>query len=112
MHEYSVAMEVYKAVLNTALKNKATKVTSVDLELGALTIINPEQLAFCFEVVARGSLLEGADLNIIRVAPKIRCECGYEGSVNTEQQAFYDLVLISGREINVRTIKLEVDKNA
>lgn len=126
MHEYSVAMGIYETVLDVALKNNATKVISVDLELGELTHINPVQLSFCFEAVAKGSLLERTDLNVIKVAPEIRCKCGYEGSINTEQQTFYDLILnlrcpkcgnpapelTSGREINVRDIKIEVDENA
>jgi len=127
MHEYSVAMGVYETVLDVALKNNATRVISIDLELGELTLINPAQLSFCFEVVAKESLLEGADLNIIKIPPKIRCKCGYEGLLDTKKRhILHGLThtlccpecgdplpkLTSGREINIRDIKIEVDENA
>lgn len=116
MHEYSVAMEVYETVLDVALKNNAIRVISIDLELGELTHINPEQLSFCFEVVVKESLLEGADLNIIKTPPKIRCKCGYEGLLDTKKRHALCCPkcgnplpeLTSGREINVRDIKIEV----
>ncbi|MCD5409559.1 MAG: hydrogenase maturation nickel metallochaperone HypA [Methanocellales archaeon] len=136
MHEYGVAMEVYEAVMDVASKNDATRVISIDLELGELAHINSEQLCFCFEIIAKESLAEGADLNIISIPPTIKCKCGYEGvfdshsssnSDDTKQcRALSDLalnmpcpecensmpVLISGREINVRDIKIEVEENA
>lgn len=127
MHEYGVAMEVYKAVMDAASKNDATRVLSIDLELGELAHINSEQLCFCFEVIAKESLAEGADLNIIKTPLKIRCKCGYEGTLNTKKRhTLHDLAhvlccpkckntlpeLTSGREINVRDIKIEVKENA
>ncbi|ATZ61157.2 MAG: hydrogenase maturation nickel metallochaperone HypA [Methanosarcinales archaeon Met12] len=136
MHEYGVAMEVYKAVMDAASKNDAIRVISIYLELGELTHINSEQLSFCFEIIAKESLAEGADLNIMQIPPTIKCKCGYEGVLDShnssncddtkQYRALSDLALsivcpecenslpglISGREINVRDIKIEVGENA
>lgn len=126
MHEYSVAMEIYEVVLKTAMKNDATKVISVDLELGELTHINPEQLVFCLESIAKGSLMEDATLNLIGIPPKVKCKCGYEGVLDAKRyHTISDLAfnlscprcgnpvpeLTSGKEINVRNIKIELDED-
>ncbi len=126
MHEYSVAMEIYGVVLETAINNAAKKVTSVDIELGELTHINPDQLIFCLEILAKGSLMEYAKLNIVNTPSKVKCNCGYEGVLATatdRNPTTSDLAfnlgcpdcgnpvpnIISGKEINVRNIKIELD---
>ena len=124
MHEYSVATEIYEVILKTAIKNDAKKVTSVDLELGELTHINPDQLIFCLEIMAEGSLMENATLNLVKIPSKVKCKCGYEGVLDNKRYPMLsDLAfnlgcpecgnpvpnLISGKEINVRNIKIELD---
>lgn len=124
MHEYSVAMEIYEVILRTAMQNNAKKVTSVDLELGELTHINPDQLVFCLEILAKGSLMEGAKLNIVNTPSKVKCDCGYEGVLAADRHLMisdlpFNLAcpecgnpvpnIISGKEINVRNIKIELD---
>ncbi|HIH37095.1 MAG TPA: hydrogenase maturation nickel metallochaperone HypA [Methanocellales archaeon] len=117
-------MELYEVVLKTAGNNSAKKVTSVDIDLGELTHINPDQLIFCLEILAKGSLMEDAKLNIVNTPSKIKCNCGYEGVLATDRPLMIsDLAfnlacpecgnpvptIISGKEINVRNIKIELD---
>ncbi|MDD2666311.1 MAG: hydrogenase maturation nickel metallochaperone HypA [Methanocellales archaeon] len=124
MHEYSVAMEICEVVLETARNNAAKKVTSIDIDLGELTHINPDQLTFCLEILAKGGLMEGAKLNIVSTPSKIKCDCGYEGVLSTDRPPMIsDLAfnlacpecgnpvpnIISGKGINVRNIKIELD---
>jgi hydrogenase nickel incorporation protein HypA/HybF len=51
-------------VEDTARKNGAARVTVVRLELGALSHVEREALAFCFDAVAKGGIAEGAVLEI------------------------------------------------
>jgi hydrogenase nickel incorporation protein HypA/HybF len=117
-------MEIYEVILKTAIKNDAKKVTSVDLELGELTHINPDQLIFCLEIMVKGSLMEDAKINLIATPSKVKCKCGYEGVLDDKRNPLIsDLAfnlgcpgcgnpvpnLISGKEINVRNIKIELD---
>jgi hydrogenase nickel incorporation protein HypA/HybF len=46
---------------------KGRRVRRVTLEVGALSGIMPEAIAFCFDVVAAGTALEGATLDIRKV---------------------------------------------
>lgn len=127
MHEYSTACEIFRAMLDAVSNHEVKRVISLEIELGWLNHINPEQLAFCFHALAKGSLAEKADLNITRILPDIRCECGYEGIYDAGQYSTtYELAtdlccprcgnhgpeLLSGREINVRNIRVEANENA
>ena len=77
MHELSFAQALLDTVLNLAKDHNAKKVTAIHVKLGELLLINPEQLKFCFEVVSKGTIVEGAKLIIEFVKPKIVCtSCG------------------------------------
>ena len=65
MHEMSLAEGVLQLIEDAARKNPFHKVTAVWLEIGQLSGVEPEALAFCFDAVVRGTLAEGARLEII-----------------------------------------------
>ena len=70
MHELSVAT----AVLNTALKHaEDRRVTVVSLRVGAMRQVVPESLRFYFEIVARDTACEDADLRVVAIATALRC---------------------------------------
>jgi len=64
MHEMSLAMSILKIVEDAARPHQAARVTTVRLEIGALSAVEPEALRFCFDAVTRGSLADGAQLQI------------------------------------------------
>lgn len=76
MHELSIA----GAVVDTALRHAGgRRVRVVNLRVGALRMVVPESLEFYFEIVARDTLCEGAELTCERVAALLRCPvCGHE----------------------------------
>jgi hydrogenase nickel incorporation protein HypA/HybF len=70
MHELSVAT----AVLNTALRHSGgRRVTAVNLRVGRLRQVVPESLSFYFEIVARDTACEGAELQLVEIDPRLRC---------------------------------------
>lgn len=81
MHEYSIACEILDQVLTTARTHEAREIKSVTLDMGRLTHTNPEQLAFCFEVLAKDSIAEGAEFKVEMISPSIECDCGYSGPI-------------------------------
>jgi len=85
LHELSIAYEIFDQVVATAKANGAIEVKSVTLQIGRLSHTNPEQLSFCFKVIAEGSIAENADFIVEMVAPSLECECGYEGAIDEEQ---------------------------
>ena len=73
MHELSIA----SAVLNTALKHAGDRrVSTVNVRAGRLRQVVPESLRFYFQIVARDTACEGAELELVEIEARLRCrEC-------------------------------------
>ncbi len=74
MHEVSLAESVVEIVAGAAAREGVQRVCAVWLEIGALSCVAPDALRFCFDAVARGTLAEGARLEIVTVAGEGYCE--------------------------------------
>ena len=81
MHELGITRNIVAIVAEAA---KGRRVTRVTLEVGKLSGVMADAIAFCFEVVAQGTPLEGASLEILEVEGRARCEaCGLEFEAET-----------------------------
>jgi hydrogenase nickel incorporation protein HypA/HybF len=67
MHEMSLCENIVQIAEQQARQQNFTKVNAVRLEVGAASCVEPEAMMFCFEAVARGTLAEGARLQILQV---------------------------------------------
>ena len=65
MHELSITRSVVAIVSEHAA---GQRVMRVRLEIGRLSSVMPEAIRFCFDVCARGTALEGAELEIVELA--------------------------------------------
>ncbi len=82
MHEVSVVTSMVDAVIDELSKYKLEKVNSVTVMIGALTNLGDEQMSFAYEIVTRGTILEGSELIIEHIPVEAQCEsCGYIGPV-------------------------------
>ncbi|MCD7782153.1 MAG: hydrogenase maturation nickel metallochaperone HypA [Methanosphaera sp.] len=121
MHELSMATSMVDAILDTAKKNDAIKVTEAVLEVGELTMLNPEQLKFMIDVVREDTIMEEANIIINMIPIEIECEsCGYEGEIVIDNTMDHLMAVATcpecekasvhvrkGQECNVKTIKIE-----
>jgi hydrogenase nickel incorporation protein HypA/HybF len=70
MHELSLS----SAVLDTAVRHAdGKKVKLVELTIGALRQVVSSSLEFYFEIVSRGTVCEGARLDLNLVEARVRC---------------------------------------
>jgi hydrogenase nickel incorporation protein HypA/HybF len=77
MHEMALAEGMLAIVEDTARAHAAARVTGVRLSIGALSHVEREALAFCFDVVTRGGVADGATLTIDTVDGAAWCmPCG------------------------------------
>jgi hydrogenase nickel incorporation protein HypA/HybF len=110
MHELSIS----SAVVDTAVKHaRGRRVTLVSMTVGALRQVVPHSLEFYFEIVARGTLCEGARLEQTLVPARARCggcgpweleplpefHCPRCGEAAAE--------VVSGNELEVESIEVE-----
>ena len=87
MHEFSISSEIVNSVLSTVAKNKGKKVLSVQLEIGELTHLNGEQVAFWVHELFKGSIAEGAKVKDKTIKAQIYCkDCGYKGGIRSDQE--------------------------
>ena len=67
MHEMSLVEGVLQLIEEAARQQGFARVSTVWLEIGELSGVEPAALAFCFDAVVRGSIAQGARLEIIRL---------------------------------------------
>lgn len=73
MHEMSLCEGVLQVIEAQARAQHFVRVRQVRLEVGALACVEPEAMRFSFDAVMRGTLAEGANLEIIAVPGEAWC---------------------------------------
>jgi len=78
MHELSLCESLLDILKSEAETAKFKKVKRITLEIGPLSTVEPEAMRFGFDVVMRGSLAEGAKLEIVTEPAEARCRSCFE----------------------------------
>ncbi len=110
MHELSIAGAIVEIAVDAA---GGRPVRKVEVKVGYLRQVVVSSLAFAFELVARDTLAEGAELVIEQVPARVRCRiCGGQ----TELDRFplqcsvcgsLAVAVVSGEELEVEWVELE-----
>lgn len=91
MHEVSVISNMVDAILRELDGYKVEKVEEVNIVIGDLTSLGPEQLEFAYDIITRDTVLEGSKLIIERESVAVKCnECDYEGPAENLESDFFD----------------------
>lgn len=112
MHELSLAEGVLDICKDYASRAGSDRVVSVRLEIGSLSHVEPDALAFSFTAVTRGTLAEGAALEIERVPGRGWChDCGREITVTALGGACphcdgYKLQVTGGDQMRVKEMEV------
>jgi hydrogenase nickel incorporation protein HypA/HybF len=109
MHELAITRNIVAIVSQAAGGRRVRQVT---LEVGRLSGVAPEAIAFCFDVVAQGTVLDGAVLDIALIEGRACCaECGTEFATATIFApcpcGSRNVVRLAGEELTVRTMEIE-----
>jgi len=85
MHEFSFATSIVESVFDLANKQKASKVLLVNMRIGKLRALSTEQLRFSYDILAKGTILEGSQLTVEESPGSLRCPgCDYRGEFDPE----------------------------
>ena len=109
MHELGITRNVV-AIASEAAKGR--RVLKVTLEVGRLSGVMTEAIRFCFDTVAEGTALDGAELEIRDIEGRARCRtCGTVYSMPTLFTpcacGSRDCERLAGEELKIKTIELE-----
>lgn len=105
MHEVSIISDLVFAVLKELKKYELVKVEEVTLVIGEMTNLGEEQMEFAYEIVTKGTELEGSKLIIEYEKIMVKClECDYEGGVRMLKNDYgeHDIPVISCPKCNGR----------
>ncbi|MGI6737558.1 MAG: hydrogenase maturation nickel metallochaperone HypA [Anaerovoracaceae bacterium] len=77
MHEYPITEQIVKMAEEHCREAGASAVRKVNLVCGDYSGFVPESIHMYFDLIAEGTLCDGAEIEIRRVRPKMRCpSCG------------------------------------
>jgi len=116
-----MASQIVEIVSNEAKKRNAKKILEVHLVIGKLNFIGKEQLKFSYKILTEKTLLESSKLLIREEEANVKCDsCGYEGSLNFEDDQTFHLMIptlvcpkcrkiveiIKGKEFSIKSVKM------
>ena len=110
MHELAIAESVVDIAVRHA---RGRRVTRVELEVGHLRQVVPAALDFAFELVARGTPVEGAELEMRVVEAAGRCRsCGADTPLPDfplmcTSCGGFDVEVTRGEELRVESLELD-----
>jgi hydrogenase nickel incorporation protein HypA/HybF len=110
MHELSIADSVVRIACSHAGERRVAKVW---LKVGRLRQVVPSSLRFAFGLVAEGTVVEGAELEMEDVPAAGRCRaCGAESPLPgfplcCERCGGFDVDVLRGEELLVDSLELE-----
>lgn len=109
MHELGITRNIVAIVGDAANGRRVRRVT---LDIGKLSGVMADAIAFCFDAVAPGTALEGATLEIRQIEGRARCNaCGSEFAT----EALFTpcacgsrrLTRLQGEELKIKSMELE-----
>jgi hydrogenase nickel incorporation protein HypA/HybF len=109
MHELSITRNIVAIVDEAAAGRRVCRVT---LDIGRLSGVMDDAVRFCFPIVAEGTALAGATLDINLIDGRAKCsDCDAEFSANTLFTpcpcGSRETIRLAGEELLVKTMELE-----
>ena len=114
MHELSIVASLFEILEEKAKEQKAKKITSIKVKVGALSGVVPEFLKTAFDVYKKDTIAAEAEITIEEVPLKVHCEkCGAEIIKNDfvficEKCDSRELKTLAGTELLLEKIELEI----
>lgn len=113
MHELAIVEALLETVIPKAEQGGAKKILEVNFHIGEMSGIVPSCIHEYFALAGKGTIAEGAKLNLKTVPARIRCNtCGYTGIPDKKNYCCpecqsLDFKLTSGREYYIESLLAE-----
>jgi|SRR5208337_1292101 len=112
MHEMSLCQGVIQILEEQGAAHHFSRVKMVRLEIGPLAAVEPGAMRFCFGAVARGTLAESAELDIITTEVTAWCfPCGDLVTIKDRPAVCpncggYQLQMTGGNELRIKELEV------
>lgn len=115
MHELAIMTRVLDVALEYAEADQAGKITTINLEIGAISGIVPKFAQMFFDHISKGTIAENAIIRIESIPAKVACRaCGLEADMVPQGQAYAclecgskSMQIVSGRGYQVASIEVQ-----
>ncbi|MBP1762639.1 MAG: hypA [Firmicutes bacterium] len=106
MHELSIMESVLNMVRESAKQRNIERVNKLKLVIGKLSMVLPDSLQFCFQVLSQDDMFRGTVLEIESREAKVKCAACQEEFMINEGYCFIcldcgstEIEIVSGREM-------------
>lgn len=113
MHEMALANGIIDVIKEQAEAQGFQRVKILRLVIGSLSHVEPAAIEFCFDAVSRGTLAEGASVEIERPSGEAFC-MGCSKTVPVGQRGDpcpecggHHLMIVGGDELRVKELEVE-----
>jgi hydrogenase nickel incorporation protein HypA/HybF len=108
MHELSITQSVVDTIV---ARLGDARVAAVLLEIGPLSGVVADSVRFCFDLVAEGTIVEGARLDIVQPPGKGRCRaCGDDFDLVDPivlcTCGSADVAVLSGQDLRIKSVEV------
>jgi hydrogenase nickel incorporation protein HypA/HybF len=113
MHELSLTLSILAIVEDYAQKHGFDRVRSLKLSYGRMSCIDPKALTFAFEIQAKGTRAEGANLTFDVQPIVVHClDCGKDSELPSYAavcpQCGGENVMVTGGTEELRLLDMDV----
>lgn len=112
MHEMSIAQSIVDIVQEEVARNGVERLVAINIAVGKLSAVVPQQLAFCFSIITVDTNLAGATLNTRAVPLGYVCGCCGEEFASEEMALVCPACgeknphLTTGKELTIESIEV------
>ena len=114
MHEGHFTEDIVKQILTELAQYPDNKVKSVTVRVGEVFHLVPESVLLHYELLTKGSALEGVQLTLVDEPMQVLCHaCKHEGPVEDHHLLMcsschsWHVVPVSGNRITIEKVELE-----
>jgi hydrogenase nickel incorporation protein HypA/HybF len=113
MHELSVTESVLEIACKHAEQAQATRVTDIYLVIGRLSSIVDDSVAFYWDIIAKDTLCEDAQLHFKRLPAELICQdCDHQYQLDADLMPCPNcgsprIRVLSGDEFNLESIEIQ-----
>ncbi len=113
MHELPVTQSILEIALRHAEKANAKRVTDLYLVMGELATLVDDSIQFYWDIIAEGSIAQGARLHFRRVPAELQCMACFTKYHPAEKELLcpncgsVGAKIIAGEEFSLEAIEVE-----
>ena len=124
MHEFSIAKELVNSLLLETEKNAIIKIIKVELEIGEISFLQPDQLKYSFDVIKKEHpVMQEAEMVVLKRPLVVKCNsCDYKGDVGYQDDQYHFITpiltcpecssgvkVLEGKDVIIKNIEAEVE---